>query len=220
MERSSAGRARLPTMTGCTNSTETCCASVAYGPRPKASRRPPRRKRSDISRQASARHVASREKKPSMISLRMSRRSSIRAASLHAVSIAASLTDARQRIADQHIYDPAAAVARGYEHGAGGFGLHLANDDCILSAFSPIQRIQSGVCVFRCDHGKKLAFVGYVQRVETKQLARAANLVAHRNLLFRQYDPKAAVASEFVERSGNPSTSGIAHPADSRSCFF
>ena len=28
-ERSSAGSARLPTMTGCTNSTETCCASVA-----------------------------------------------------------------------------------------------------------------------------------------------------------------------------------------------
>ena len=48
-ERSSAGSARLPTITGCTNSTDTCCASVAQGPRPKASNRPPRRKRSAIS---------------------------------------------------------------------------------------------------------------------------------------------------------------------------
>ena len=31
---------------GCTNSTETCCASVASAPSPKASRRPPRRNRS------------------------------------------------------------------------------------------------------------------------------------------------------------------------------
>src|SRR5712692_10301315 len=36
-----AGSARLPTITGCTNSTETCWASVAHAPFPKASSRPP-----------------------------------------------------------------------------------------------------------------------------------------------------------------------------------
>ena len=86
-ERSSAGSARLPTITGWTNSTETCCASVAYGPRPKASRRPPRRKRSDISRHASARRRASAEKYCSKTSLRSSSRSSICSASEYAVSI-------------------------------------------------------------------------------------------------------------------------------------
>src|SRR5271170_3312932 len=151
MERSSAGRARLPTMTGCTNSTETCCASVAQGPRPKASKRPPRRKRSDISRQALARFFASREKKRSMISLRASNRSSICAArvcidGLQAVSIAIfltdpltdRLTDTGERIADQHIDDSAAAIARGHQDRAGGFRLHLADDESVFAALGAI----------------------------------------------------------------------------------
>ena len=70
--RSSAGRARLPTITGCTNSTETCCASVAAEPFPNASSRPPLRKRRDISWQASANRGASASKKVSKIRLRSS----------------------------------------------------------------------------------------------------------------------------------------------------
>src|ERR1700740_3323514 len=120
MERSSAGRAHLPTMTGCTNSTETCCASVAYGPRPKASKRPPFKKRSDVSRQAPAMRSASLEKNASMTSLRASKRSSIPAVSLLTVSIAIALTDPRQRIADQHVDDTAAGIFFRYEHGLGG----------------------------------------------------------------------------------------------------
>src|SRR5271165_1179836 len=220
MERSSAGRARLPTMTGWTNSTETCWASVAYGPRPKASRRPPRRKRSDISRQTSASCLASRAKNCSIISLRTSSRSSIRSVRLQAVFIAAFLTDARQRIADKHVYDPAAAISRGYQYGAGRFGSNLANDDRILSAFRPIQHVQSGVSVFRRNHGEKLTFVGNVQWVQAQQFARAANLVAHWNLFLRQHDAQAAVAGKLIERRGDASAGGIAHPANSRSGFF
>lgn len=77
---SSAGKARLPTMTGCTNSTETCWASVAAEPLPKARSRPPARKRRDISWQASARRGASALKKLSKTPLRRSNSSLLRAA--------------------------------------------------------------------------------------------------------------------------------------------
>src|SRR5829696_535936 len=78
--RSSAGRARLPTMTGCTNSTETCWASVAAEPLPKARSRPPARNRRDISWQASARRGASVLKKASKTLLRRSSCSLLRTA--------------------------------------------------------------------------------------------------------------------------------------------
>src|SRR5271154_3631185 len=183
-ERSSAGSARLPTMTGCTNSTETCCASVAYGPRPKASKRPPRRKRSDISRQAVARFRDSREKKPSMISLRASSRSSICAPSLEAVCIA--LANPWQRIPDQHVDNPAAAISCGHEHCAGGLGLHLADDECVFAAIAAIQSVECGVGVLGRDHGEKLTFVRDVQRIQPQQFTGAPDFVAHGDLLFRQ----------------------------------
>jgi hypothetical protein len=55
----SAGSARFPTMTGWTNSTEMCCASVAEVPMPKTSSVPPREKRSAMSWQARATRSAS-----------------------------------------------------------------------------------------------------------------------------------------------------------------
>src|SRR5215211_2609021 len=80
--RSSAGRALLPTITGCTNSTETCWASVAAEPLPKARSLPPARKRRDISRQASASRGASVLKKVSKMLFRRSSSSLLRTASV------------------------------------------------------------------------------------------------------------------------------------------
>src|SRR5215217_1438300 len=77
---SSAGRARLPTITGCTNSTETCSASVAAEPSPNASNRPPARNLRDISWQASARRGLCDLKKASKMLLRRSSSSLLRTA--------------------------------------------------------------------------------------------------------------------------------------------
>jgi hypothetical protein len=58
----SAGRARLPTMTGCRNSTATCAASVAAAPRPQASSVPPRASLRASAWQARARRSCSRSR--------------------------------------------------------------------------------------------------------------------------------------------------------------
>ena len=55
----------------------------------------------------------------------------------------------------------------------------------ILAAFCPMQGVQSGVGIFRRDHGEKLALIGNMQRVQPQQFARAANFIAHGNFLFR-----------------------------------
>src|SRR6516165_1029317 len=52
--REMAGRARLPTITGCTNSTATCCASVLDAPVPNTTSLPPRWNRTAIAWHASA----------------------------------------------------------------------------------------------------------------------------------------------------------------------
>ena len=49
-----AGSARLPTITGCTNSTATCCASVLAAPVPKTTSLPPWWKRTAMAWQAAA----------------------------------------------------------------------------------------------------------------------------------------------------------------------
>ena len=53
-----AGSARFPTMTGWTNSTATCCASVLAPPVPKTTSFPPRWKRIAMSWQAAATALA------------------------------------------------------------------------------------------------------------------------------------------------------------------
>src|SRR5215204_3301205 len=57
-----AGSARLPTITGCMNSTAACAASVAAAPFPKGISVPPRAKHRAIAWQARARPAASRSK--------------------------------------------------------------------------------------------------------------------------------------------------------------
>ena len=49
-----AGSARLPTITGWTNSTATCCASVLAGPMPNTTSLPPRWNRTAMAWQAAA----------------------------------------------------------------------------------------------------------------------------------------------------------------------
>src|SRR5207248_6152696 len=60
----------------------------------------------------------------------------------------------------------------------------------------------------------KLAFIRNVQRIQPEQLACAAYRVADRYSVLKQEDAQATVASQFVQRSGNSTASGIAHPSN------
>src|SRR5262245_19970235 len=71
-----AGRARLPTMTGCMNSTAACAASVAAGPVPKGISVPPREKARAIAWQALEMFAASRSTSSRTTRSRSSTRSS------------------------------------------------------------------------------------------------------------------------------------------------
>src|ERR1700722_74300 len=104
-----------------------------------------------MDRQASARRKASREKKSSTIWLRVRRRSSICevscVASSHAVAICVVLkqillANARERIADQHVNDPAPAVARRDQHGTGRLLPHFADHLSIFATRREVQGIE------------------------------------------------------------------------------
>src|SRR6516165_4118896 len=223
MERSRAGRARFPTMTGCTNSTETCWASVAYGPWPKASNRPPRRKRSDISRHASARRWASLAKNESKTWFLARRRCSICAASWHFVAIfsfdhnaLAVLRSAntRQRIANEHVDDSAATIACGHQHGAARLLANFADDASLGPAGPGVKRLQRRVSKFGSYDRQELPFIRDVQRIETQQLTGSAHGVVNGKAVFKQNDAQPTIPGEFIERGGYATTSWITHPAN------
>ena len=74
--------------------------------------------------------------------------------------------------------------------------------------------VQSCVSVLRCYDGKKLAFVGDMKRIEAEQFACSADCVANGDRFFKDVNPQGAIASQFVERSGNTSASRVTHPTD------
>ena len=72
-----------------------------------------------------------------------------------------------QRIADQHIHNPAAAVARRHQNRAGRLFAHFADYLGILAARGQAQGVEGSVRVFRRHHREELAFIRNVQRVQS-----------------------------------------------------
>ena len=151
--REARARDRAPAAPACRRSPDartrptTCCASVAYGPRPNASSRPPRRKRSDISRQATRQPRAPRARRTAAdtcVAREEAARSTRRGKSSDGDRRDASASaDPRQRIADQHVDDPRAAVARRRRAPCRAGSLaHLADDRRLLAAGRRAQRRQ------------------------------------------------------------------------------
>src|SRR5579863_8922294 len=126
------------------------------------------------------------------------------------------LTDPRQRITDQHIYNSTAAILSADQHRTRRLLAHLAHDNSATAALAGTQRGKRLLGVIRADDREKLAFIGNVQRVKPKQLAGAANFVADRDQLFLQYDAQTAIAGSFVKRSSDTSAGGVTHPANGR----
>src|SRR5277367_6505093 len=69
------------------------------------------------------------------------------------------LTDPRQRIADQHVYDPAASITSGDQDGIGGLCMNLSDDAGFCSAVRLLQSIQGHVGIVLGDDGEKLTFI-------------------------------------------------------------
>src|SRR5271170_6668364 len=83
------------------------------------------------------------------------------------------LTDPRQWIADQHIYDSAASITSGDQDGIGGLFMNLPDDAGFFSAFRLLQRIQGHVSIVLGDDGEKLTFIRDMKRIQSKQFAGA-----------------------------------------------
>src|SRR5579859_4566672 len=157
-----------------------------------------------------------------MIWLRVSSRSSIRAANLalEVVSISRSrLTYPRQRITHQHVDNPAAAIPGSHQHRRSRLFPYFTNDPCSIAAVCHGKSIHRCIRRFGRHHGEKLAFVGDVQWIKPQQLAGPTYLIPNWNLFFKDRDSQAAITRQFIERSSHAAPSRIAHPANPRSCF-
>ena len=132
--------------------------------------------------------------------LRSSSRSSTCAASLMPVAMIDSLADPRQRIAHEHVDDAAAAVARGHQDRAGGLFADLADDPALrrrpesaaerssaISAYSGATTARNCPSLAMCSGS----------RPSSSQAPRTASRTGNR--FFDRYDPKAAIARQFVE---------------------
>ena len=183
-------------------------------PRPNASRRPPRRKRS---RHLRATHVASRGASRAKNSAeRVARGSrSTHATRLERASACVSMTQQiRGRGSPTSMSTTrVAAVAGDASTVPRRLAPHLADHSPPLAARRRAQRGQRRVRELRRDHRQELPFVGDVQRIETQQFAGAAHLVAHRHVVLVEDDAEPAVARQLVERGGDAAARRIAHPA-------
>src|ERR1700722_742072 len=104
------------------------------------------------------------------------------------------LTDSRKRISYEHVDDSRAPVAGSHENGAGGLLSDFADHDCFFSTWYFVQRIKSGVQIFRRDDGEELSFIGDMQRVEAQQLASAADGVVDGNQVLGNLHAEGAIA--------------------------
>ncbi len=122
--------------------------------------------------------------------------------------------DARQGIADQHVDDPAAAVAGGHQHRACRLLANFSDDAGFLAAGSlrathraPHQRSreppppETGLH-WRCATGRARA----IRRRRALRHAPATGLPAD--------DCQAAIARQFVQRRGDAAARRITHPAN------
>ena len=169
VERSSAGSARLPTITGCTNSTETCCASVEYGPRPNASSRPPL--------QEAIRHRAAGFGQPARLRarktlrrarLRSSRRSSTLRRQFAFARLACDHSNRFSAMGRPPAYRSLAFLRTAWMTSTVHAGCSRTSP-MICAAWPPgvpMQCSERRLGVFGSQHGQELSFVRDVQRVE------------------------------------------------------
>ena len=198
---------------GWMNSTETCAASVAYGPRPNAKRRPPRAKRSAIARAARASGGASRAK-----NARRPRRASAARSAMRSAS--APVRDRAQHMRGSGS-PTSMSIARVPPYGVTPttvprvLGAHLADQRTprrrrrrraarrsARSRVVRLRRSRATVLRSRCAAG----------RARAPRTRRAPRRRSGTSVL-AQHDAQTAVARELVERGRDAAARRVAHPA-------
>src|SRR5277367_4822910 len=124
------------------------------------------------------------------------------------------LTNSRQRIADEHINDAAAAVTSSDQYRPSRLLADFSDDLSVVPARRQGQGVDRSVSVLWGHDGEKLAFIRDVERVQPQQLTGSPDRIPHRNLIFKQKHSQTAIARKFVEGGRSASAGGIPHPAD------
>ena len=76
------------------------------------------------------------------------------------------LTNAWQRIADQHVNDPASAIKSGHQDRTSWLLTHFPDHLDFVATRGQAQSVERGIRVFGRDDSKKLAFIGDMQRIK------------------------------------------------------
>ena len=177
-----------------------------------------------MERQASARRLASREKNAShdliplqktLFYLQCQLRAELAGGRHEAVLKKSLLTNARQGISDQHVYNPAAPVTRTDHDRTGGLLPRTSPMICALpppgvwrkasraaSAWSGATTARNWPSLAMCKGSSP----------SSSQAPRTASRTGIDSSL--KHDSQPAIARQFVERSGNAAARRIAHPAN------
>ena len=101
------------------------------------------------------------------------------------------LADAGELLPREHVDDAAATDTCSHEDEAGMFGSHLADEGSVGSEGMGSHGGQDGTRIAGRDNGDKLAFVGDVEGIQTKDLARTLDFFADRDSGLLKNDPGA-----------------------------
>src|SRR5215208_3441408 len=122
-------------------------------------------------------------------------------------------TNPRQPVTDEHVYHAGAAEAGVHNDHARGLFADLADNLGLLATLDAAQRLERCVRQLRSHNSEELAFVGDVEGVYAKDLARPVDDVPDREPLLPQRDPVPGVAGELVQNRPDPAARGVAHEA-------
>src|ERR1700733_8432763 len=104
------------------------------------------------------------------------------------------LANSRQGITDEHIYDSTSSVEGSHQHCTCRLFANFPDHLRFASAGRETQGVDRSIGVLRGDDRQELAFISNMQRIEPEQLARAADGIAHRNLVLKKTHAQSAIA--------------------------
>src|SRR5690349_10016161 len=126
------------------------------------------------------------------------------------------LADARERVADKHVDDPAAAEWAPQRDHTGRLGLDDANDRGALAAGRRAQGCDGGVGLVGGHDSEETTLVRDVERVDTEHFAGPVDGRLDRQGEFVEHDGASGGLRQLVGNCSDSATGGVAHPASRR----
>jgi len=123
----------------------------------------------------------------------------------------AGLADPGERVADQQVNDPGAAERRPQpDHARLLFG-HQSDGRRLLAQRVRAKRGDRAIGVGPRHHGDQASLAGHVHRVDPQQLAGAADLGPHRDVVLDREHAHVGGPGDLVEYGGHTAPGGVAH---------